>query len=225
MEVTASRPFLLTSVGKKYLMGFSGLIWVGFVLSHMLGNLLILVSPDAYNSYGHAIVSGPILIPAEIVLVLAFVTHVAMGIWLTVENRRARGGERYAVTAHTDKTGSLASRTMAIQGSVILVFIILHIATFKYGTYYETTVNGVAMRDLHRLIVEVFKNPGYVVWYVAALFILGFHLKHGVASIFQSFGLKNDHYAPLIKKFGIAYGILVAAGFIVQPLYVYFIAR
>jgi len=148
-----------------------------------------------------------------------------MAVLLTIENRRARGEQQYAVTPKGPKGGTLASRTMAIQGSLILAFIILHLATFKYGTYYETTVNGVAMRDLHRLVVEVFQNPGYVVWYVVSLVVLGFHLRHGVGSIFQSFGFKNDHYAPLIYITSIAYGIIVALGFIAQPLYVYFIAR
>jgi len=223
MEVTATRPFFLTSIGKKYLMGFTGLIWAGFVLSHMLGNLLILVSADAYNKYGHGIVTSGLLIPAEIVLTLAFVVHVLMAVLLTIENRKARGS-RYAVTPKGDKGGTLASRTMAMQGSLILVFVILHLITFKYGTYYETTVNGVTMRDLHRLIVEVFHHPGYVVWYCTALVILGFHLRHGMSSIFQSFGLKNDHYAPLIQKIAIAYGVIVALGFLSQPFYVFFIA-
>ncbi|MEZ0390984.1 MAG: succinate dehydrogenase cytochrome b subunit [Pseudobdellovibrionaceae bacterium] len=227
MEAIASaiRPFFLTSIGKKYLMGFTGLIWAGFVLSHMAGNLLIFIGPDAYNKYGHAIVSGGILIPAEIILVLALIVHVTMAIWLTLENRAARGQQRYAVTPKGEKGGNWASRTMAIQGSLILAFVILHLATFKYGTYYETTVDGVTMRDLHRLMVEVFQRPGYVVWYVVALIFLGLHLRHGVGSIFQSFGLKNDHYAPLIQKISIGYGLIVALGFMAQPLYIFFSAR
>lgn len=224
MQATATRPFLLTSIGKKYIMGFSGLIWAGFVLTHMAGNMLILFSADAYNKYGHAIITSGILIPAEIVLVLALLTHVVMAIWLTAENRAARGNQRYAVTAQTEKSGNLASRTMAFQGSLILAFIVLHIITFKYGTYYETTVNGVVMRDLHRLVIEVFRQPGYVAWYVVCLILLGFHLRHGVSSIFQSFGWKNDRYEALIKKIGIGYGVIVALGFLSQPFYVYFIA-
>lgn len=219
------RPFFLTTIGKKYLMGLTGLIWAGFVLSHMAGNLLILVSADAYNKYGHAIVSNSlILYPAEIVLVLALITHVTLAIMLTVENRKASGGSRYAVTPRGSKRATLASRTMAVQGSLILVFIILHILTFKYGQYYETTVDGVPMRDLHRLIVEVFQQPGYVAWYVVCLILLGFHLSHGVGSVFQSFGIKNDHYAPMIKKLSIAYAVIVALGFLSQPIYVYFFA-
>lgn len=224
MQATATRHFLRTSIGKKYIMGVSGLIWAGFVLGHMLGNMTIFISPDMYNAYGHAIVTSGILIPTEILLVAALVTHVAMGIWLTVENRAARGPQRYAVTPKGEKGGSLASRTMAAQGSIILAFIILHLITFKYGTHYETTVNGVVMRDLARLMVEVFKNEVYVGWYVVSLVLLGFHLRHGVSSIFQSFGFKNDFYGPKIKAVSIAYALIVALGFLSQPIYVYFFA-
>ncbi len=223
MEATAERPFILTSIGKKYLMGITGLVWAGFVLTHMAGNMLIFISPDAYNKYGHGIVSSGILIPAELVLVLSLITHVGLAIRLTLENKAAKGS-RYAVAAKGEKAVSLASRTMAVQGSLILGFIISHISTFKYGTYYETIVDGVKMRDLNRLIVEIFHQPGFVAWYVVCLILLGFHLSHGVGSIFQSFGLKNQKYAPLIKKISCAYGIIVALGFLSQPIYVYFIA-
>jgi succinate dehydrogenase / fumarate reductase cytochrome b subunit len=223
MEATATRPFFLTSIGKKYLMGLTGLIWAAFVLSHMLGNMLILVGPDAYNKYSYGIITSAILYPAEIVLVLSLIVHILMAVLLTIENRKARG-QQYEVVPKGDKGGSLASRTMAIQGSVVLAFIILHLITFKYGTYYETTVNGVTMRDLHRLVVEVFRQPGYVAWYTFALIILGFHLRHGMSSIFQSFGFKNDEYAQLIRNTGIVYAALVILGFLSQPFYVFFIA-
>ncbi len=80
------------------------------------------------------------------------------------------------------------------------------------------------MRDLYRLIIEVFKQPGYVFWYLVSLILLGFHLSHGVGSIFQSFGLKNQKSTPLINKISLAYAIIVALGFLSQPFYVYFIA-
>ena len=113
---------------------------------------------------------------------------------------------------------------MGIQGSVILAFIIIHLATFKYGTYYETTVNGVVMRDLTRLVFEVFQSPVYLAWYLVALVLLGFHLRHGVGSVFQSFGWMNGRYQPALRKASLFYALVVAAGFISQPLYVYFIA-
>lgn len=214
--------FISSSVGKKYLMGISGLVWAGFIFGHMAGNMLILVSPDAYNSYGHAIVSNKLLLyGTEAALLGALFTHVFCAISLTLANRKSRG-QRYAMTPNGNKGPSAGSTWMAVQGSIILVFIILHLATFKYGTVYETTVDGVVMRDLARLITEVFHQPGYVVWYLVALVLLGVHLRHGVRSIFQSFGLLHPAYETRIKNIGIGYAIVVAGGFISQPLFVLF---
>lgn len=212
--------FLGSTVGKKYLMGITGLVWAGFVLAHMAGNLLIFVSPDAYNSYGHALTSGNLIYIAETVLILALIAHVSLAINLTATNRAAKG-TKYAVSASGAKKVSLASRTMAVQGSLILLFIILHLITFKYGTHYETTVNGVVMRDLARLMEEVFQNSTYVIWYVFCLILLGFHLSHGVGSTFQSLGLMEGTYRNLWTKLSYLYAVIVALGFIAQPLYLF----
>ena len=212
--------FLGSTVGKKYLMGITGLIWAGFVLTHMAGNLLIFVSADAYNAYGHAITSGKLIYIAEAVLLLALITHVYLAISLTIANRAAKE-TRYAVAAKGAKRVSLASRTMAIQGSLILAFVIYHLITFKYGTHYETTVDGVVMRDLARLMYEVFQSPAYVVWYLVCLVLLGFHLKHGFNSSLQSLGVMEGTYRNMWKKVSIGYAVVVALGFIAQPLYIF----
>lgn len=216
----SARSFVFTSIGKKYLMGITGLVWAGFVFGHMAGNFLMFVSADAYNAYGHALTSGNLIYVIEAVLIASLLVHVFLAVNLTLENRAARG-TRYAVRSKTAKRESLASRTMAIQGSIILAFIILHIVTFKFGTVYQTTVNGVVMRDLHRLLIEVFQQPGYVIGYLIALVLLGFHLSHGFGSIFQSLGLKNKRSEKLINKASLIYGIVVAGGFLVQPIYIF----
>lgn len=216
--------FLRSTVGKKYIMGITGLIWAGFVLTHMAGNLLIFVSYDAYNSYGHAITSGNLIYLAEAGLILALIAHVYTAVSLTIANKAAKENQ-YAVAAQGQKRVSLASRTMAVQGSLILAFIILHIITFKFGTYYETTVNGVVMRDLARLMVEVFQSPAYVGWYLVCLILLGFHLSHGVGSSFQSLGLMEGTYRGLWKKLSYAYAVIVALGFIAQPTYLFLFAH
>lgn len=218
--------FLKSTVGRKYLMGISGLVWMGFIFGHMAGNMLILVSADAYNSYGHAIVTNKLLLyGTEVVLVLALFTHVFTAISLTIQNKKARGDVGYAMGPNGNKAATWASRTMAVQGSAILAFVILHLATFKYGTHYETVVNGVQMRDLHKLIVEIFHSTGYVVWYLVALVLLMFHLSHGAHSIFQSFGILERKMQQDLKKFAWTYAVVVVAGFLSQPLYVFLIHR
>lgn len=225
MALSASHGFLRSSIGKKYLMGLAGLIWAGFVLTHMAGNLLIFLGSDAYNMYSYVLTSNKLLIVAEVGLVLALVMHVCLAISLTMQNRGARAGGGYAVKAKGDKKARFASTTMGIQGSIILAFVILHLATFKYGTHYETTVNGIVMRDLFKLMVEVFQSPGYVVWYLVALVLLGFHLSHGVGSVFQSFGWMNGRHQPLLRKLSAIYAIVVAGGFIAQPLYIFLVLK
>lgn len=217
--------FIRSTVGRKYLMGATGLVWMGFIFVHMAGNMLIMVSPDMYNSYGNAIISNKILLyGTESILILAILVHVAAAISLTKSNAGARES-RYKVAAHGVKGSSWASRNMGLQGSIILAFIILHLITFKYGAHYETTVDGVQMRDLHRLIIEVFHKPGYVIWYFVALALMMFHLSHGAHSIFQSFGILERKMQDGLKKFAWTYAVVVVAGFLSQPLYVFLIHK
>jgi len=214
---------LFSSIGRKYLMGIAGLVWTGFVLGHMLGNLTLFISAEAYNRYGHAIVTNkPLLYATEGALIGSILIHVIIGVWLTLQNKKANSG-KYKVGGSAKKKASTASKTMIWQGSLLLAFIIYHIITFKLGTEYLINYDGVEMRDLHRLIVEVFQDPLYVFGYVFCLLLLGLHLSHGLGSAFQSVGFNHPRYTPLIKKASIAYGFVVALGFIAQPLYVYFI--
>lgn len=209
-----------SSVGRKVIMALAGLVWTGFVFGHMVGNLLIFYSAEAYNKYGHAIVSNKILLyGTELTLSLAILCHVFYGVKLSMENRAARK-QKYFKSAKI-KSGTWASKTMMIHGSVILAFIIYHLITFKYGPHYTITYDGVEMRDLYRLIVEVFQNPAYVLGYIICLLLLGIHLSHGASSIFQTMGLNHPSYTPVIKKLGFIYGVVVAVGFISQPVYVF----
>jgi succinate dehydrogenase / fumarate reductase cytochrome b subunit len=213
--------FLSSTIGKKYLMGLTGLVWAGFVFTHMAGNMTILVSPDLYNQYGHSIVSNKVLLyGVETLILLSLIVHVALAINLTMQNKHSKGIPSYNKPTGPKRT-PLASQTMIIQGTIILVFIISHLITFKYGPYYETTIDGVKMRDLAKLMGEVFKSPGAVTWYVVSLLLLCAHLKHGFGSVFQSFGLLHPSYQAKIKAASWAYAIIVTVGFISQPLYVF----
>lgn len=212
--------FACSSIGKKMIMGVCGAIWAGFVFVHMAGNMLILVSAEMYNKYGHAIVSNkPLIYVAEVALVAAILVHAIIGIGLTIENRKAKP-QKYAVAASGGKRASIASRTMAFHGSILLFFIVYHLITFKFGPEYTVTYDGVTMRDLHKLILEVFQQPVYVVGYVFCLLLLGLHLSHGVSSLFQTLGLNHPKYTPKVKIAACVYAFVVAAGFISQPLYV-----
>jgi succinate dehydrogenase / fumarate reductase cytochrome b subunit len=208
----------------KYMMGFSGLVWTGFVLVHMLGNFLLFAGSDAYNSYSHFLTSGKLVYFIEALLIFSLLSHVIMGIRLTIKNKKSRP-QVYAVAVQGEKKTSWAAKTMVIHGPILLLFIIYHLITFKYGPNYITNVNGIEMRDIYKLVVEVFSEPVYVIGYLICLVLLGFHLSHGVSSVFQSFGLNNRVIESKAKIIGLSYAVIVLLGFISQPIYVYLFSK
>jgi succinate dehydrogenase / fumarate reductase cytochrome b subunit len=216
--------YFTSAIGRKQLMGATGIAWSLFVLTHMAGNLLILVGPDAYNKYSHAIITNPFLYVAEGGLVVTLLLHIFTGLKLFFENRAARP-DKYAMPTNGEKKARFQSKFMAFHGSLILVFLILHLITFKYGPHYTTVIDGVEMRDLHRLVMEVFQKPGYVLWYAICLVGVGLHLSHGFYSSFASLGIYHARWNHLLNKFGYLYAAIIFLGFLVQPLYVFATAR
>lgn len=216
--------YFSSAIGRKKVMGVSGLVWSLFVLTHMAANMLILFSAEAYNKYSHLLISNPLLPIAELALVVFLAMHVIDGLWLTYENRKARP-QKYAMPTNGTKKARFQSKFMAFHGTLLLVFIITHLITFKYGTHYTVVYDGVEMRDLHRLVIEVFQNPMYVFWYAVSMIAVGLHLSHGFYSAFASLGIFHSRFSPLLSKFGYLYAFVIAAGYLSQPIYVYFFAH
>lgn len=207
---------LRTDIGRKALMGVTGLLMIGFLVTHMLANLLVLFDKDAYNAYSFHLTSNPLLPVAELGLVAFFVGHLVSGIVVTKRNRAARPVD-YQVKGTQDATGrrSLASATMIFSGLVMLVFVPLHLVTFKYGAHY-LTADG-KERDLYRLVIEVFHSPLYVIWYFVALPVLGVHAWHGFGSGFESIGLS---YSREMRRLGQALAVILTVGFMAVPVFV-----
>jgi succinate dehydrogenase / fumarate reductase cytochrome b subunit len=211
-----------SSIGRKQLIALTGLGLSGFVLMHMLGNLLILVSAQAYNQYGHALTSNPLIYLAEAGLIAMFLGHLIMAVSISLKNRAARTS-RYAVVPCGDKGTSWIQKSLLLQGLLIFTFLVLHLISFKYGTHYTVDYGHGEIRDLHKLVLEIFQQPLYVAWYVVCLIVLGLHLSHGVGSSLQTFGLHHPRYQTAIRCASVGFALLVSGGFIVQPLYVFFI--
>lgn len=207
---------LRTDIGRKALMGITGLLLIGFLIAHMLANLLVLFDVEGYNHYSHALTSNPLIYLAELALLVFFASHLVSGIAVTLRNRRARP-VGYVQKRRADCTGrkSLASTSMIFSGIVMLVFVPLHILTFKFGPWYMTADGQ--MRDLHRLVVEVFQSPFYLAWYFVALPILGVHAWHGFGSGFESLGVS---YSKELRGVGQAIAVVLAVGFMAVPVYV-----
>jgi len=219
--MTVSSSYFASAIGRKKIMGLTGLGLSLFVFAHMLGNLLIFAGPEAYNKYGHGITSNPFIYVAEAGLVAMLLFHFLLALCLTYKNKMARP-QKYAVTSNGDKGTSFVSKTMWHQGAIILIFIVLHLITFKYGELHEVEYNGLVVRDLFKLIVEVFQDPTKAFLYVVCLLILGLHLSHGVSSAFKSLGFSHPLHIKKIEKGACIFSVLVTLGFISQPLYIYF---
>lgn len=204
--------FLTSTVGRKFTIGLTGIILAVFVGAHMMGNLLLFVSPYSYNMYSHTLINNPLTLVIEILLLAGFLIHSVWALALTVFNKKQKG-------AASNPASKWIHKTLWIQGIVIFTFIILHLITFKYGpVYWVEYEEGLQVRDLFRLAAEVFQKPVYAVWYLICLLILSFHLAHGLRASIRSIGF----YALWIDKASFIYSAIVTIGFISQPLYFLF---
>ena len=214
--------FLSRTVGQKALVGLTGLGLCLFVLIHSAGNMLIFLGPESYNLYAHGLHEFFLMEVFEIGLLLLFAGHIVLSLWLSRTNRKARG-EGYKYSPKGEKKTSPAHTALVFQGVALSVFLVWHLLTFKFGPYYETFHQGQTVRDIYRLVVEVFQNPLYVAGYSFALIILSIHLARGFSASFRSLGFAHPRYISFIEKFGLFFSALVSGGFLSQPLYVYFV--
>ena len=187
-------------------MAVTGLIWYGFLVGHLLGNLLLLRGDggETFDAYASFLINHPLLIPAELFLIVTFFTHIYMAVTLTIENRRARPTAYQVVRSSGGR--NLSSSSMAITGTFTLIFIIFHLITFKYGE----RVDG----SLYKLVETTFQQTGYMVWYVVAMIILGFHLFHAFQSAFQTLSLRSRK----VQKIGLSLCVIIAGGFALLPI-------
>jgi len=219
---------LASSVAKKIYMSIAGLVWVLFVTVHLLGNLQLLNSnPDPFNKYSYFLTeqTGEIIYVLEFLLVFFLVTHFVYAIWVQIGNWRARPqGYSMVRWAHHTSKRSIGSVTMIYTGLLILVFIVIHLINFKYGTVYTYTPYGFThpIRNLYKTVIEFFQNPWNVAFYVVIMVLLGFHLSHAIWSSFQSLGLGSKNFTPFWYAVGVIWAIVIAFGFVFIPLWIYF---
>ncbi len=215
------RPALGTSVGTKILIALTGLALVGFLIFHLVGNLFLFFGPTSYNEHAHSLISNPLVVPAEIGLVLIFLVHIFEALAKFGQNMVAQP-QPYELKKWTGGTSrkSVGSSTMIVSGTITLAFVILHLDTFKYGPVYPSAIAG--ERDLYRLLIEVFRRPGYVALYIVCLTIIWLHLRHGISSALQSLGVIPEHWTRWLLAACRALAVLIAGGFLLIPLWIYF---
>ena len=189
----------------------------------MTGNLVLFTSISAYNQLAHFINSwGILLYSIEFILLGAAIFHVAISIAIKLNSQQARPiGYSQLKSVGAPSKQSLSSRTILVSGVTLLGFLIWHLATFKFGTYYSTVINGVEMRDLATLVIEKFQSSLYTFGYVGVMLLLGLHLRHGIWSAFQSLGILNSRLSPVIYTLALVLALSIAFGFIVLPVAIY----
>jgi succinate dehydrogenase / fumarate reductase cytochrome b subunit len=209
-----------STVGHKLLLGVTGLALFGFLIVHLAGNLLAFIGGASYNEHAHALISNPLIIPAELGLVAIFLTHIYKAIANYRRNSAARP-QAYGVKkwAGGPSRKSLGSTTMIWTGLAVLLFVAIHLRLFKYGPVFTETMTG--HRDLFRLLLDDFHNPFIVTGYVVAMVLLGMHLRHGITSAIQSLGLMPQSWTVRILRGGIVLAIVVAGLFAIIPIAVY----
>ena len=229
--------FFRSSLGKKYLMAFTGLVLIGFVTGHLVGNLQIFGAPDHINGYAaflHHL--GPTLWAVRIFLLACVLVHIIVATQLTLENHLARP-EKYGVR-HTIQA-TLSSRTMRWTGVVVAAFVLYHLAQFTVGwadpgDFKESLANypmaadfrlfgfpvvaaGQPVDDVYSMVFLGFSHPVVAGFYILAVGLLSVHLAHGADSMFQSLGWRSEKWAGALRKLVAVYCILYFLGNLAIP--------
>ena len=205
-----------SSVGKKTVMAVTGLVWVAYLITHMLANLLVFQGPgkiNAYSAFLHG--TGAALWAARLVLIVALVLHVVAALQLAARQREARPVE-YAA-GRKPQVSTLASRTMRWGGALILLFLVYHILHFTVGTAHPGFVEG----DPYHNVATGFHDLTVVVFYLIAMVFVGLHFYHGIWSSGRSLGVAAPSPRPLRRSLALALGLLIWLGFSVIPIAVY----
>lgn len=215
-----------SSIGKKLVMGFTGFFLILFLLVHLYANAQIFLEwldhgrgYRAYTEIAHFLGSNPITRIAEIGLFLGIILHIVQGLMLTAQNRAKRPirYEKYA----GEKNSTWYSRSMGLLGTIILLFLVVHLWHFWGPNRYQQLTEG-REKDLYAEMERVFSDPIPVIIYVLGCISLAWHLAHGFFSAFRTLGLSTPRYQRLIKGLGVAFSIIVPALFALMPIAYYF---
>lgn len=213
--------FYRSTIGKKIIMGVTGLIGIGFVIVHMAGNLQVFIGPSKINGYG-TLLHGPL---AEltwiirIVLIVSVILHVTMAYQLTRISQAARP---IGYQKKQPQVATLASRTMKWGGVLLLVFIVVHLLHFTTEQIDPAGWRGMADlhgdRDVYGNIVGSFRIWWVSAFYIIAMIALGLHLYHGAWSSIRTLGYAKSTPNPLHRKIALAVAAIVWLGFTIIPL-------
>ncbi len=206
--------FYKSSIGKKILMSLTGLFLCTFLIEHFVGNLLLFKEDGgrAYEGYTELLVNNPVIRFIEIFLFAGLLFHAFLGIVVWWKNRTSRS-QKYVSFRLKDNT-PFASRITIWTGSVIFIFLVIHLNSFFVPSRLTES-----KLPLYELVAQAFQSPWYDGFYIVALLLLGYHLKHGFQSGFQTLGLLNKKYSTIVELVGMVFWLIIPLGFALMPLY------
>jgi succinate dehydrogenase cytochrome b subunit len=212
MAMTRALTFYRTSLGKKVVMAITGLILFGFVVGHVLGNLQVFLGATQMNAYAALLKDkAGLLWTVRLGLLVAVVLHIVAAVQLTRMSQRSRPeGYHYKDVIQAD----YAARTMRWSGPIIAVFVVYHLLHFTTGDVHPLF----DAHDVYRNVIIGFSVWPVAVFYIIAMVALGFHLWHGVWSMFQSLGLNNPKTDAMVRRFAVVATLAIVIGFISIPL-------
>ncbi|WP_316805999.1 succinate dehydrogenase cytochrome b subunit [Pedobacter agri] len=215
---------LSSSIGKKFIMGVTGIFLILFLIVHAGINALIFLDDQGltFNVGAHFMATNWIIRAGEVVLMLGLLTHIFQALRLTLQNQKARP-EKYAVY-NGSANSKWYSRSMGLLGTLLLIFLVVHLKDFWVVSRFTgiPTVDANGHEDLFQVMKVKFQDPVRVGVYVLAMFSLCYHLLHGFASAFQTMGWNHSKYNGIIKNTGVWYSIIISIVFAAMPIAIYF---
>lgn len=206
-----------TSVGRKLVMAMTGLFLFLFLLEHLYGNLLLykMDAGESFNDYGEMLTGNIIIRTIEYVLFAGFIIHIIDALFLTLANRKARP-IAYSVSRQSQNS-SWFSRNMGLTGTVILVFLVVHLRSFFFPHRFGAPETSMAYD-----VAQAFQSNWYAALYLVSMVLLGAHLNHGFQSSLQTLGVNNMKYKKPIKTIGTVISLIIMTGFASFPVMFYF---
>tara|TARA_B100000809_G_C15082882_1_gene510300 strand:+ start:160 stop:816 length:657 start_codon:yes stop_codon:yes gene_type:complete len=209
-----------SSIGRKILMALSGFFLLFFLLQHLLINILSVISADSFNEVSYFMGTNPLIqFIMQPLLLFGVIFHLAMGIYLDFQNKKAKGQKN--VSNNAGSNSNWMSRNMIITGLTVMAFLIAHFADFWLPEIVDKFIDGNSQegKDYNHHVIEMFKNPIRVGLYSLSFIMLMLHLLHGFQSSFQSVGFSHNKYTPIIKTLGNVYAVVIPLGFIFIAVY------
>jgi len=214
-----------STIGKKMIMAVTGLVWIGFLVFHMYGNLKVYQDAEYFNHYAESLreLGAPLFSHLHLLTVLRIIVTVSvlLHIWAAISlTKAARNARPQNYEMKRVVQANYASITMRYGGVAIALFLLYHLAHFTWGLI--PIPGGFVKGDAYENLVGGFQNIFNVLFYLVAVSALGFHLFHGTWSMFQTLGFNNQKYDSTLRSVALALGILISLGFAIVPLSVLF---